>query len=119
MADWYTANSAKSADKNLSQIDATVLGQIVAAARNQVVSLPPLPVKLAPGEEPVELPAGQIPDHWALGHLMQIQALVKSNKVGPGDVSGPEGFTVRVYPMDWNIKAVLRPPTTDPATLIG
>jgi hypothetical protein len=116
---WYTAQSAKIADRNLSTFDTDALEQIAAAARNQVISLPPLPPALLPGETLPVLGPEEIYDHWALGHLMQIQALVKAQKTGGGDTTGPEGYTVRVYPMDWTIKAVLRPLTVSPDTLVG
>lgn len=119
MAKWYTAESVKIVDKNLAQVAATVLEQLVYTARNQVLEQRPLPPRPIPGEELEVIPPGDIPGHWALGHLMQIQALAKANKVGPGDATGPDGYTVRVYPMDWTIKAVLRPPSNDVGSLVG
>lgn len=41
--------------------------------------------------------------------LLQARALWRSAKAGSGDTIGPDGFTVTVFPMDWNVKNLLRP----------
>jgi hypothetical protein len=40
---------------------------------------------------------------------MQARAVYNSVKAGSGDQVGPDGLTVTVYPMDWNVKNLLRP----------
>jgi len=41
--------------------------------------------------------------------IMQARALYRSATSGGGDQVGAEGFTVTVFPMDWTVKALLRP----------
>jgi len=43
--------------------------------------------------------------------IMQARALYRSGTVGGGDTFGAEGMSVTVFPMDWTVKALLRPPT--------
>jgi hypothetical protein len=40
---------------------------------------------------------------------MQARAIWNATKTGPADSLGADGLTVTVFPLDWNIKALLRP----------
>lgn len=57
-----------------------------------------------------ELPVGaDIPDNWAAAQVLQARALVRAGVVGSGDQLGGYGEAVTVYPMDWQVKNLLRP----------
>lgn len=47
---------------------------------------------------------------FATAHVMQARALYRSATAGGGDSFGGEGFTVTVFPLDWSVKLLLRPP---------
>ncbi|PKQ22209.1 MAG: hypothetical protein CVT65_14520 [Actinobacteria bacterium HGW-Actinobacteria-5] len=50
-----------------------------------------------------------IPDNYVAAQVMQARALVRAGMVGSGDQAGGYGDTVTVFPMDWNVKNLLRP----------
>jgi len=54
-------------------------------------------------------PAAAIPQSWREAQLMQAKAIDQLTRDGMGERVGPEGFAVRVYPLDWNVKQLLRP----------
>lgn len=62
----------------------------------------PLPVGAAP------------PTHWVGGQLLQAQAIWQVAQTNADDQIGTEGFGVRVFPLDWNIKQILRPKSAVP-----
>jgi hypothetical protein len=78
--------------------DSGLLAVLLTAAREQCVAYAP---KL-----PVDAP---VPESWRLAQAMQARALHRATITGDGDQIGPDGFTVRVYPMDRSVKALLRP----------
>lgn len=45
---------------------------------------------------------------------MQARALYRAGVAGSGENIGEDGFTVTVHPMDWTVKALLRPPSGIP-----
>ncbi|MFC4632117.1 hypothetical protein ACFO6V_28000 [Promicromonospora alba] len=51
-----------------------------------------------------------IPQSYLLAEIMQARALANSMTAGTADQFG-DGFAVTVYPMDWNVKNLLRPKT--------
>ncbi len=50
----------------------------------------------------------EAPENYVAGQIMQARALVRAGIVGSGDQLGVEE-TVTVFPMDWTVKALLRP----------
>lgn len=57
-----------------------------------------------------ELPQDDpIPDRYRLAVVMQARGLWQASVVTPDGTVGAEGFTIRVHPMDWNVKNLLRP----------
>jgi len=49
-----------------------------------------------------------VPDTYVAAQVLQARALVRVGIVGDGDRAGV-GETVAVFPLDWNVKALLRP----------
>lgn len=49
------------------------------------------------------------PVRYRVAQVMQARAIYRAMKTGDNDSLGADGFTVTVFPMDWNIKNLLRP----------
>lgn len=49
-----------------------------------------------------------VPENYVAAQVLQTRALVRAGIVGDGDRAGAEE-TVTVFPMDWTVKALLRP----------
>lgn len=98
---WHTAESAQAQWPDAPTGDE--LDELLAVARSQVEAY--APVLPAPGVEGVDV----VPVSYRVAQLMQAKALFTAKQTGPGDTLGPEGQTVRVYPMDWQVKSILRP----------
>ena len=50
-----------------------------------------------------------VPESWRQAQALQVRALHRSAISGAGDQIGGDGLTVTVFPMDWTVKALLRP----------
>lgn len=84
---------------NVAEVPADSIGRYLAAAARQCEEFAPaLPAEPAP-----------LPDGYHLAQAMQARALWRSGTVGGGDQYGGGEFTVTVFPMDWTVKALLRP----------
>lgn len=56
------------------------------------------------------LPAGTaFPASWATAQILQARAIARAGRTGAGDQEGGFGETVTVFPMDWQVKQLLRP----------
>ena len=49
------------------------------------------------------------PENWVAAQVLQTRALVRAGVVGDGDRAGLTGEGVAVFPMDWQVKNLLRP----------
>lgn len=49
------------------------------------------------------------PENYLHGQALQARALYRSTMAGSGDQIGVDGQTVTIFPMDWTVKALLRP----------
>lgn len=74
------------------------LVMVLDAARTQCQEFAPA---LANPDEP--------PAHYVVAQVLQARALTRAGFVGSNDQVGGFGETVTVYPMDWQVKALLRP----------
>lgn len=58
-------------------------------------------------------PAGdvdvEIPERFKLAQVMQARALYRAGLARQDNQIGVDGMTVTVFPMDWQVKALLRP----------
>jgi len=79
--------------------DLQSLEVLLAAARAQCEAFAP------------RLPEGApVPETYRLAQAMQARALFRSTITGDGDQTvGADGHRVTVFPLDWTIKALLRP----------
>jgi hypothetical protein len=53
----------------------------------------------------------QVPERFKLAQVMQARALYRAGLVRQDNQIGVDGQTVTVFPMDWQVKALLRPKT--------
>jgi hypothetical protein len=97
--EWITVDQAREDWPDAPSSDVRLYA-LLSAAREQCEAYAP---RLLPGV--------RVPARYREAQLMQTAALWQANKTGDGDVIGADGTTVRVYPMGWNVKAVLRPPS--------
>lgn len=95
---WYLLEDARAHWQGAPADDAR-LHDLLEVARGQVLAFaPPLP----DGEQP--------PTRYRTAQLMQARNVWNAQQIDPGATSyGGEGFTVRVYPLDWSVKQMLRP----------
>lgn len=56
---------------------------------------------------------GDAPENYVAAQILQAKALVRAGVVGTNDQSGYDN-TVAVFPMDWTVKALLRPKKAKP-----
>lgn len=52
--------------------------------------------------------ADELPASWVYAQILQARGIARAGTTGTGDTAG-FGETVTVYPMDWNVKQLLRP----------
>lgn len=88
--------------------DAFTLGLLMNAALAQVLAFAPA----APGDSPTP-----VPPNFKLAQLMQTRNLWNASQVDPGGSMGESDFAVRPFPLDWQVKALLRPKSATP--LVG
>lgn len=50
-----------------------------------------------------------VPETYRLAQAMQARALWRSGAAGASDHLGGDGLGITVFPMDWTVKALLRP----------
>ena len=56
------------------------------------------------------IPDGQpVPQNYVAAQALQARALARAGVAGSGDQTGGYGDTVTVFPMDWQVKNLLRP----------
>lgn len=103
---WYTALTVVDDWPDAISIDEAKLDMFCEAAKIQVMTF-------AKG-----LAAGvPIPATYRLAHLMQIRNLWNATKVGPDGDMGGDDFVIRPFPLDWQVKALLRPRQGVPVAL--
>lgn len=80
--------------------DEDTLIELLQAAYAQCLAFAPTPDPLLPFTPPA---------NYRMAQVMQAKALYRSMNAGSNDGIGPEGLSVTVFPMDWTVKALLRP----------
>lgn len=105
---WLTLEDAREGDWADAPADDVVLWMLLESARLSVLEWTP---KI---ERAAILEGGAPATRLLLAQIMQAKAIRTSTKAGPDDSLGAEGFTVRVFPLDWNIKQIIRPKNPRP-----
>jgi hypothetical protein len=104
---WLSFEDARTDWADAPESDA-LLYRILDSAKVAVISYTP-PRVLA------EIAAGlPVPSNLVQAQLMQARATLQATRAGASDTIGADGQTVRVYPLDWNVKAQIRPKRAKP-----
>lgn len=93
---WHTADSARAVWADALHIDDDELDDLLATAQVQCVAY-------APAVE------GVVPVNYRQGQIMQARNIWQSIKKDTSGSIGPDGLSIPVFPMDWVVKAILRP----------
>lgn len=96
---WVSLEDAREQWADSDRMDDDELTGYLQAAYEQCVAYAP---ELADGQT-------AIPARLAKAQLMQARAIWRSITSGDDNALGPDGMTVTVFPMDWTVKALLRP----------
>ncbi|MCM3778986.1 hypothetical protein [Microbacterium hydrocarbonoxydans] len=117
MATWHTPDTVRAEWPDAVQIDDGLLGELVIVARDAVIAYAPaLPQPSDPSFEPGfgHGPFGgisdeNIPTRYRLAQLIQVKNVWNATIAsGSGDLGG-ETYTIQPRPLDWHVKALLRP----------
>lgn len=102
---WYTSSDLETLVHlwpGALDISSEALDVYLEAARDQCIAF------LGSGSTSFNQP-DEIPTRWSLAQVMQAKALSQSPLVGHDDQYGGIGESVTIFPMDWKVKALLRP----------
>lgn len=58
---------------------------------------------------PALVDGAEVPESWRLAQVMQARAQMRSLTAGRDDNMAADGLNVTVYPLDWNVRQLLRP----------
>lgn len=95
---WHTPESAREQWLEApDESDDPILAELLEVAREAVVAYAP---EL---DDPLAVPTS-----YRLAQLMQARSVWNAQRTGTEAV-GPDGFAIRVYPLDKNIRQLLRP----------
>lgn len=97
---WATVAQARAQEPQFAKMPDEEVTALLQAAYEQCVAFAP-PVEVVDG-------VGEVPASYIKAQIMQANALRRSNRVGTNDQVGSD-FPVTVFPMDWTVKALLRP----------
>lgn len=106
MATWHTPETIRAEWEDAEQIGDSLLAQLVVAARDAVIAYAPALPAFTPTEE---VPDQPIPDRYRVAQLMQVRNLWSAVDVKPAGDIGGETYTYQPRPLDWHVKALLRP----------
>jgi hypothetical protein len=93
---WHTPESARDVWTDALEIDDAELEDLLETSRIQCVAY-------APARD------GVVPVNYRQAQIMQARNLWQSIKKDPSGSIGPDGMTIPVFPLDWVVKAILRP----------
>jgi hypothetical protein len=100
--DWLTIEDARDQwrDAPVSDVE---LYELLEASRVQCVAFAP--------SQAVGVP---VPIHFRRAQLLQARNSWNAGKVDPSGQVGADGFQITIFPMDWAVKALLRPKVGKP-----
>lgn len=110
---WFSADPEADLDELLvelwpgsADLSPAALEVVLESARDQCVAYGPA---LSDPDNP--------PRRWLMAQALQAKALTVAGFAGAQDSTGGFGETVTVYPMDWQVKNLLRPNQGKPYVL--
>lgn len=101
MAEWYTLEEAQADWSGLGAPDADQMERLLDVSKDECLAFSPVTLT-----DPVVIPEGH---RWAqLAHARNIWNAQKANPSG-GFGDDTQGFALTPFPMDWAVRARLRP----------
>lgn len=95
MAQWHTYQTLLAEWPEGGSVGQDVLEELLDVAKLQVLAFAPA------------LTDDVVPDNYRYAQRLQTMALWNASRTAPGEPV--DGYQVRVFPMDWQVKNVLRP----------
>lgn len=102
-SEWHTLDTIRDEWPDAEHIGDATLWQILDVARGDVIEFAPT---LADGDP--------VPERYRLGQRMHARNMWNAARVAPDGSTGEGDFVLRPYPLDWHVKAVLRPKSGTP-----
>lgn len=102
-SEWHTLDSARAEWADAEHLSDAMLYQLLADVREQVLDFAPALIDAEGDPLPV-------PDRYRRGQLAQARNTLNAQGVDPA--SGEDGndtFAIRPFPLDWQVKQILRP----------
>jgi hypothetical protein len=110
---WLTAGDLPTVREywpTVDEVDPAELVHLLASAQVQCEDFAPtLTTTTTALDGTVTTTTAEPPVNYLKAQAFQARALYRSSIAGSGDQIGGDGFTVTVFPMDWTVKALLRP----------
>jgi hypothetical protein len=97
-SEWHTLDTVRDQWPDAEHIGDASLWEVLDVARHQVLEFAPT---IADGDP--------VPDRYRLAQRMQARNLWNAARVAPDGGTGEGDFILRPYPLDWHVKAILRP----------
>jgi hypothetical protein len=95
---WHTLDSIRAEWPDAEAIGDATLWEMLEVVKEQVLTFAPA---LAEGTP--------VPANYRLGQRVQVRNLWNATKVAPDGTVGSDDFVIRPFPLDWHVKAILRP----------
>ncbi|MCC2032194.1 hypothetical protein [Microbacterium allomyrinae] len=113
MATWHTPETLREEWTDADTISDDTLDALLEVAQDQVIayapSLPAVDVAWVDGYLVPESPSS-IPTRYAYAQLRQVQNLWNAGRVDTtGGIGDGGDFVMRPHPLDWHVKAIIRP----------
>jgi hypothetical protein len=97
-SEWHTLDTIREEWPDAEHIGDATLWQLLGVARGDVLEYAPT---LEEG--------AAVPDRYRLGQRVHTRNMWNATRVSPDGGMGEGEFMLRPYPLDWHVKAILRP----------
>lgn len=111
MAEWLTSASPMLAtlwpDGDL--VDPDTMDLYLAAAKAECLAFAPEPPALIVQDGFVVPAANAVPDEWVIAQVLHARNKYNAGAVGPTGATDGSGYGLTAFPLDWQVKQLLRP----------
>ena len=97
-SEWHTLDSIRGEWPDAEYISDVSLWGVLDIARMQCLEFAPALADEAP-----------VPSHYREAQRIQARNVWNASKVAPDGTAGQDDFVIRPFPLDWHVKAILRP----------
>lgn len=112
MAQWYTLEEAQADWPGLGAPDADQLQLLLDVSQAECLAFSPVTTEYVVDDDGYLVPVStEIPDGHRWAHLAHARNIWNAQKVNPSGGLGDDtqGFALTPFPMDWSVRARLRP----------